>query len=57
MPRVLDVLIYAEPVAKVFSQGAFAAIVQQPDGCRRRRRCSLLAYSKTIAKKGSLDKE
>ena len=53
---VLDIVIYAEPANKVFAQGAMAAVVN----------CvasivvgSLLAvaYAKTIAKKGSLDKE
>ena len=38
---VLDILIYAEPAAKVFAQGGLL----------------VLAYTKTIAKKGSLDKE
>lgn len=53
---VLDILIYAEPVNKVFAQGAMAALVNCVASvvvggllC--------MAYSKTIAKKGSLDKE
>ena len=53
---VLDILIYAEPVEKLFTQGLVAGI------------CNLIttgvvgtllliAYSKTLVKKGSLDKE
>lgn len=53
---VLDIAIYAEPAGKVFAQGAMAAVVNSLTGviiggllC--------MAYSKTIAGKGSLDKE
>jgi len=53
---VLDILIYAEPANKVFAQGAMAAFVNSVTAvivgvllC--------VAYAKTIAKKGSLDKE
>ena len=53
---VLDILIYAEPAKKVFAQGAFAAasniITAVVVGG-----LLILAYTKTIAKKGSLDKE
>ena len=45
---VLDILIYAEPAKKVFAQGAFAAVVGG---------LLVLAYTRTIAKKGSLDQE
>ena len=53
---VLDILIYAEPVNKVFAQGAFAAI----SNCITAVIVGgllLFAYSKTIAKSGSLKKE
>ncbi len=53
---VLDILIYAEPANKVFAQGAMAAVANSLTSvivggllC--------VAYAKTIAKKGSLDKE
>lgn len=53
---VLDIAIYAEPAGKVFAQGAMATVVNTLTGviiggllC--------VAYSKTIAGKGSLDKE
>ncbi|MEG2672292.1 MAG: ECF-type riboflavin transporter substrate-binding protein [Ruthenibacterium sp.] len=53
---VLDILIYAEPANKVFVQGAVAAglnfLVAAILGG-----LLLFAYSKTIAKKGSLNKE
>ncbi|MEG1381378.1 MAG: ECF transporter S component, partial [Ruthenibacterium sp.] len=53
---VLDILIYAEPNNKVFVQGAVAAglnfLVAAILGG-----LLLCAYSKTIAKKGSLNKE
>ena len=53
---VLDILIYAEPANKVFAQGAMAAaansIAAVVVGALL---CA--AYAKTIAKKGSLDKE
>ena len=53
---VLDILIYAEPVKKVFAQGAYAAVstiitAVVVGGLL------VLAYTRTIAKKGSLDKE
>lgn len=52
----LDVLIYAEPVNKVFVQGVFAAVSNSLTSVIVG---SLLAvaFSKTIAKKGSLDRE
>ena len=53
---VLDILIYAEPTKKVFAQGAFAAVSNiitavVVGGLLVR------AYTRTIAKKGSLDQE
>jgi energy-coupling factor transport system substrate-specific component len=53
---VLDILIYAEPADKVFAQGAMAALVNTlvavvVGGLL------IAAYTKTIAKKGSLGKE
>ena len=53
---VLDILIYAEPVKKVFAQGAFAAISNIITAVVVGG-LLVLAYTKTIAKKGSLDKE
>lgn len=53
---VLDILIYAEPVSKVFAQGVFAAISNSVTAAVVGA-LLVLAYSKTIAKKGSLDKE
>lgn len=53
---VLDILIYAEPASKVFAQGAFAAISNSVTAAVVGA-LLVLAYSKTIAKKGSLDKE
>lgn len=52
----LDVLIYAEPVAKVFTQGAFAALVNFL-AASIVGSLLMLAYSKTIAKTGSLKKD
>ena len=53
---VLDILIYAEPVNKVFAQGAMAAFVNSVTAVVvGALLCA--AYTKTIAKKGSLDKE
>ena len=52
----LDILIYAEPVNKVFAQGAFAAISNAITGIVVGG-LLILAYTKTIAKKGSLDQE
>ena len=53
---VLDILIYAEPVDKVFAQGAMAAaaniVTSVVVGL-----LLILAYVKTVAKKGSLDRE
>mgnify|MGYP006372393567 CR=1 FL=1 len=53
---ILDMVIYAEPANKVFAQGAVAAglnfLVAAILGG-----LLLFAYSKTIAKKGSLNKE
>ena len=53
---VLDILIYAEPVNKVFAQGAMAAFVNSVTAIVVGALLAA-AYSKTIAKKGSLDKE
>ena len=53
---VLDILIYAEPAVKVFGQGGFAAIANSLTAVIVGG-LLVLAYSKTIAKKGSLDKE
>ena len=52
----LDILIYAEPVNKVFAQGAFAAISNAITGSVVGG-LLILAYTTTIAKKGSLDQE
>ena len=51
---VLDILIYAEPANKVFAQGAFAAISNTITAVIVGG-LLVLAYTKTIAKKGSLD--
>ena len=53
---VLDILIYAEPVKKVFAQGVFAGISNSITAVVVGG-LLVLAYTKTIAKKGSLDKE
>ena len=53
---VLDILIYAEPAKKVFAQGAFAAVSNMITGVVVGG-LLILAYTKTIAKKGSLDQE
>ena len=53
---VLDILIYAEPAKKVFAQGAFAAVSNTITGVVVGG-LLILAYTKTIAKKGSLDQE
>lgn len=53
---VLDIAIYAEPVKKVFAQGVFAAISNTLTGVVVGG-LLILAYTKTIAKKGSLDQE
>lgn len=53
---VLDILIYAEPANKVFVQGAFAAIANIVTGVVVGGLLAM-AYAKTFAKKGSLDKE
>ena len=53
---VLDILIYAEPANKVFAQGVFAAISNTITGVIVGG-LLILAYTKTIAKKGSLDQE
>ena len=52
----LDILIYAEPVNKVFAQGAFAAVSNAITGIVVGG-LLILAYTKTIAKKGSLEQE
>lgn len=53
---VLDILIYAEPANKVFAQGAMAAVANSLTAVIVGALLAM-AYSKTIAKKGSLDKE
>ena len=52
----LDVLIYAEPYSKVIAQGAFAAVSNSVTAVIVGA-LLVLAYTKTIAKKGSLDQE
>jgi len=52
----LDVLIYAEPVNKVFAQGAMAAVVNSVASVVVGT-LLVISYTKTIAKKGSLDAE
>ena len=52
----LDILIYAEPADKVFLQGAFAAVVNSLTAVVVGG-LLVAAFCKTIAKKGSLDKE
>lgn len=52
----LDILIYAEPVEKLFAQGLMAGIVNMiTTGVIGT--LLLFAYSKTLTKKGSLNKE
>ena len=53
---VLDIVIYDEPVNKVFAQGAMAALVNSITTIVVGVLLAL-AYTKTIAKSGSLDKE
>ncbi len=53
---VLDILIYAEPANKVFAQGAMAAVANSITAVVVGA-LLCVAYAKTIAKKGSLDKE
>ena len=53
---VLDIAIYAEPVKKVFAQGAFAAVSNSTTAVVVGG-LLVLAYTRTIAKKGSLDQE
>lgn len=53
---VLDILIYQEPVKKVFTQGFFAAIVNTLTAVIVGS-LLIVAFTKTVAKKGSLDKE
>ncbi len=53
---VLDILIYAEPANKVFTQGAVAALANAVTSVVVGTLLAI-AYTKTIAKKGSLDKE
>ena len=53
---VLDILIYQEPVKKVFAQGFFAAIVNTLTAVIVGG-LLIVAFTKTVAKKGSLDKE
>lgn len=53
---VLDILIYAEPIEKLFAQGLMAAVANiittSVVGT-----LLLLGYAKTVVKKGSLEKE
>lgn len=53
---VLDIVIYAEPINKLFSQGAMAAAANILTSVIVGGLLAA-AYAKTIAKKGSLDKE
>ena len=53
---VLDIAIYAEPVKKVIAQGAFAAVSNSITAVVVGG-LLVLAYTRTIAKKGSLDQE
>ncbi|MEE0799956.1 MAG: ECF-type riboflavin transporter substrate-binding protein [Gemmiger sp.] len=53
---VLDILMFAEPANKVFSQGVFAAIANMLTAVVVGG-LLIVAYTRTIAKKGSLDKE
>lgn len=53
---VLDIVIYQEPIEKLFSQGAMAAVANILTSVIVGGLLAV-AYSKTIAKKGSLDKE
>lgn len=53
---VLDIVMYAEPVNKVFAQGAMAAFVNTVTAVVVGV-LLIVAYTKTIAKKGSLDQE
>ena len=53
---VLDIVIYAEPANKVIRTGAFAAVSNTITGVVVGG-LLILAYTKTIAKKGSLDQE
>lgn len=52
----LDIAIYAEPANKVFAQGAMAAAANFVTTAVVGTLLAV-AYSKTVAKKGSLDKE
>lgn len=52
---MLDILIYAEPAKKVFAQGAFAAVSNIITAVVVGG-LLILAYTKTIAKKGSWTK-
>ena len=53
-PVISMILIYAEPANKVFAQGVFAAVSNTVTGVVVGG-LLILAYTKTIAKKGSLD--
>ena len=52
----LDIAIYSEPVEKVFAQGAMAAVANSLTAVIIGL-LLVVAYTKTIAKTGSLDKE
>lgn len=53
---VLDILMYAEPANKVFAQGAMAAVANSLTAVIVGA-LLCIAYSKTIAGKGTLDQE
>lgn len=53
---VLDIVIYSEPIEKLFSQGAMAAVANILTSVIVGGLLAA-AYAKTVAKKGSLDKE
>ena len=53
---LLDIVIYAEPANKVFAQGVFAAISNTITGVVVGG-LLIVAFTKTVAKKGSLDRE
>ncbi len=53
---MLDILIYAEPVEKLFAQGLMAAVANIiTTGVVGT--LLLLGYAKTVVKRGSLEKE
>ena len=56
LANIVAIAIYAEPVKKVFAQGAFAAVSNSITAVVVGG-LLVLAYTRTIAKKGSLDQE